>query len=98
MVILDTPQETTNKITSTSELHCSGRIVRQPDRFMFLGETYEAISKTLESNPLSYEEAIINKDSNHWFKAMNSILESMYSNYVWELVHAPSGIKPIRQK
>ena len=38
--------------------HRSGRIIREPDRFMFLREAFESISKNLESDPTSYEEAI----------------------------------------
>jgi hypothetical protein len=37
VVVLDIPQDTTHKITSTLVLHCSERIIRQSDRFMFLG-------------------------------------------------------------
>ena len=47
----------------------SGRIVREPDRFMFLGEAFEALSDNLESDPTSYEEAMANSDSSHWVKA-----------------------------
>ena len=34
-------------------------------------------------------------DAHHWIKAMKSKLDSMYSNQVWDLVKAPSGIKPV---
>ena len=45
--------------------HRSGRIVREPDRFMFLGEAFEAVSEKSESDPTSYEEAIADNDSSH---------------------------------
>ena len=38
--------------------HRSGWIVRKPDRFMFLGEAYEAFLEEHESNPFTYEEAM----------------------------------------
>ena len=44
---------------------CSERMVREPDRFMFLGEAFEAVSENLESDPTSYEEAIADSDSSH---------------------------------
>jgi hypothetical protein len=55
----------------------------------------EAIPETPESDPKTYKEAINDIDANHWLKAMDLELGSMYSNKVWEFVVAPSGIKPI---
>ena len=37
VTVLDIPQDTTHKVTSTLVLHRSGRTIRQPDRFMFFG-------------------------------------------------------------
>ena len=71
------------------------RIIREPDRFMFLGEDFEAVSKNLESDLTSYEEAMVDSDSSHWVKAMKTEIESMDSNQVWELVEPPANIKPI---
>uniref|UniRef100_A0A2N9ILE2 Reverse transcriptase Ty1/copia-type domain-containing protein n=1 Tax=Fagus sylvatica TaxID=28930 RepID=A0A2N9ILE2_FAGSY len=93
VVVLDTPHDTINEINNTPVSHRSGRIIRPPGRFTFLGEAYEAILEITESDPK--EEAINDIDANHWLKAMDSKLGSMYSNKVWELVVAPSGIKPI---
>ena len=39
--------------------HRSGRIIREHDRFMFLGEVFEAVFENLESDPTSYEEAMV---------------------------------------
>ena len=44
----------------------SGRIVRPPDRFSFLGESYETISEELEQDPCNYNEAINDIDSGCW--------------------------------
>ena len=46
---------------------------------MFLGEAFEVVSKNLESDPTSYEEAMADSDSSHWVKAMNTEMESMDS-------------------
>ena len=72
----------------------SGRIVRELDRFMFLGKAFEAVSENLESDPTRYEETMADSDSSHWVKAMKAKIESMDSNQVWELVEPPANIKP----
>ena len=46
-------------------------------------------------DPQTYEEAIMSIDSGKWQKAMNSEIDSMYSNKIWNLVDAPEGIVPI---
>ena len=58
----------------------SGRMVRQPDRYMFLGEAFQAVSIESESDPATYEEAMVDVHSAHWVKAMKAELESMDSN------------------
>ena len=65
MNVLDTPQDTTQEMSST-QLPCrSGRIVQPPIRFIGLGETYEAISEETESDPYTYEEAINDINAHH---------------------------------
>ena len=54
--------------------------------------------KKAESNPYTYEEAMIDIDSHHWVKAMKFELDFMYSNQVRDLIKAPNGIKPIGYK
>ena len=41
----------------------SGRIIKPPDRFTFLGESYEAILEELEQDPCNYDEAVNDIDS-----------------------------------
>ena len=93
--VLDTPQDTTQEMSSTQVPRRSGRIVQPPIRFIGLGETYEAISEEAKSDPYTYEEAINDTDAHHWVQAMKSELDSMYSSQVWNLVKAPNGIKPV---
>ena len=73
----------------------SGRIIREPNRFMFLGEPFEAVSENLESNHNRYKEAMANSDSSHWVKAMKTEMESIDSNKVWDFVEPPANIKQI---
>ncbi|KAL8125161.1 hypothetical protein AgCh_012728 [Apium graveolens] len=48
-----------------------------------------------DDDPRTYEEAVQDKDADLWQMAIESEIESMYSNQVWELVESPKGIKPI---
>ena len=95
VVVSDTSQYITHKMTSTQEPHRSARIIRPLVRFISPGETYEAISEEAESNPYTYKEAMKDIDAHHWAKAMKFELDSMYSNQVWDLVKMPNGIKPV---
>ena len=49
---------------------------------MFLREAFEAVFKSWESDPTSYEEAMADSDSSHWVKAMKAEIESIDSNQV----------------
>ena len=73
----------------------SGRIVSQPDRYMFLGEAFQVVSIESKSDPTTYEKAMADIDSAHWVKAMKAKLESMDSNHIWDLVEVPANIKRI---
>ena len=77
------------------EFRHSGRIIWQPDRFMFGGEALEAEAIGHEDDLYTYNEAMGDVDATLWKKAMNFEMESMGSNKVWELVDLPEGIKPI---
>ena len=41
----------------------SGRVVHQPDRYMFLRESYERILDELDAEPVNYNEALQDKDA-----------------------------------
>ena len=99
VVQVEQPQQTEQPVTSTAPVpRRSGRVVRQPDRFMFLGESSDLVSGQHDDDPQTYEEAIQDKDANLWQKAIDSEMESMYYIQVWELVEPPKGVKPIRCK
>ena len=69
----------------------SGRVIRQPDRYMFLGESFDKVPGEQDTDPCNYKEAIQDKDTEFWQKAMMSEMESMYSNQVWDLVNHSKG-------
>ncbi|GMN34312.1 hypothetical protein TIFTF001_048346 [Ficus carica] len=52
------------------ELRRSGRIIREPERYMFNGEVFEAESIE-HDDPTTYKEAMEEVDSSLWQKAMN---------------------------
>ncbi|KAL3497597.1 hypothetical protein ACH5RR_040329 [Cinchona calisaya] len=71
------------------------RIRRAPKKFEFLVNGYNDVLIITNDEPISYEEALSDKDSQKWLEAMKSKMDSMYDNKVWTLVDPPEGIKPI---
>ena len=82
VVVLDTPQDITHEMSNTQVPCRSGRFVKPPIRFIGLGETYETISKKVETDPYTYEETMNDIDTHHWVRTMKYELDSMYSNQV----------------
>ena len=80
------------------ELQRSGRTIRNPSRYLLLGELYQAIAIDSEEDLVKNEEALEDVDAEDWLKDMDREMESMYSNSVWSLVEAPKGVKPIGSK
>ncbi|KAL0402133.1 UNVERIFIED_CONTAM: hypothetical protein Slati_4243200 [Sesamum latifolium] len=74
-------------------LHRSIRESRAPERYEFVGLTSQ-----LDNDPKTYEETMLNIDSEKWLEAMKSKMDSMGSNQVWTLVDPPKGVRPVRCK
>ena len=49
----------------TPELRCGRRIVRPPNKFMLLGETYEVVPEEHEQDHCNYDETMSDQDSGH---------------------------------
>src|SRR6516162_5228628 len=79
----------------TQEVHRSGRIRREPDRYGYLISPHVDVNLIEDNEPTTYEEAILDIDYGNWLDAMKSEMDSMYADRVWTLVEAPEGIKPI---
>jgi len=47
---------------------------------------------------MTYQDAIIGPEYEKWLEAMESEMESMYTNQIWTLVDPPEGVKPIGYK
>ena len=60
----------------------SGRVVRQPDRYMSYSDTMVAVSDKDEDEPISYTQAVGSPEANLWREAMNAEIHSMYENSV----------------
>jgi hypothetical protein len=76
----------------------SSRVSHPPDRYLgYLITDGEVL--ILEFNePTTYKEALAGPDSDKWLEAMNSEMESMYTNQVWNLVDLPDGVRTIKCK
>ena len=62
-------------ISSTSMPCRSGRVVKQPNRFMYLGKSFEVILKEHEIDPIDYDKVISDVDAHFWQKSMEVELE-----------------------
>ena len=74
----------------------TGRIPRQPDRYVRHIVTDDVDTLHLkDSDPLTYNEAVNDSNSKKWQEAMDSEIQSMDENQVWYLVDPLEGIVPI---
>ncbi|KAI3472572.1 hypothetical protein Pfo_029356 [Paulownia fortunei] len=80
--------------SKAQSLRRSERVSRVPKRYNLLLENKEE-GLPLDNDPRSYGEAMSDIDSKKWQEAMQSEMDSMYSNKVWTLVDPPQGIVPI---
>ena len=65
-------------LISSTLMPCrSGRVIKQPNQFMYLGESFKAILKEHEIDPRDYDEAMSDVDVPLWQKAMKVELESL---------------------
>ncbi|KAL0412130.1 UNVERIFIED_CONTAM: hypothetical protein Slati_3802700 [Sesamum latifolium] len=68
----------------------STRESRPPERYGFVGLTSQ-----VDNDLRTYGEAMRDIDSDKWYEAMKSEMDSMGSNQVWTPVDPPKGIRPI---
>ncbi len=71
---------------------------RTPARYALLTTGQRDILFLDNSEPTTYEEAMVGPDSEKWLGAMKSEIESMHVNQVWNLVDPPDGVKAIECK
>ncbi|KAL0533127.1 hypothetical protein IC582_030342 [Cucumis melo] len=85
----------THPAQELGEPRCSGRILRQPDRYLGLSEAQIVIPDDGIEDPLTYKQVMNDVNCDKWIKAMDLEMESMYSNSFWTLVDQPNDVKPI---
>ena len=66
----------------------------QPRRSTRLHEAREILLLD-NDEPATYEEAMVDPDSEKWLSAMRSEIESMGDNQVWNLIDPINGVRPI---
>jgi hypothetical protein len=79
-------------VKTITEPRRSGRVIEPPEWF------HNEIFILEEDEPTHYREAMVAPNSKEWQKAMQSEMESMYENQVWNLVDLLEGVKPIQSK
>ena len=69
----------------------------QPQRSARLREAWELLLLD-NDEPMPYAEAMSDPDSEKWQSVMESKIESMRDNQVWNLIDTPDGVKSIECK
>ena len=83
----------------TQELRRSSRIPKIPDRYVVHIDVRDEDSVTImNGDPLNYKEAIQGPEAGKWREAMDSEIQSMCTNQVWNLVDLPEGRVPLECK
>lgn len=94
------PQEVVGTETELdTSLRRSIRTRKEPDRYLWHVEGSEVLT-VAESNdePTSYKSAISNPDSAKWLEAMETEMQSMRDNQVWDLVELPPESRAVGSK
>ena len=73
----------------------SDRIRHEPKSYGFLVTDNHDVLLVDQNEPTTYQEAMLDPDSEKWLEAMKSKIQSMYDNQVWTLIHPPEGTKTI---
>ncbi|KAL9232273.1 hypothetical protein vseg_007401 [Gypsophila vaccaria] len=78
----------------------SGRVFLPPDRYIgMVEESGREDLLLLDSNePATYKGAMTCSDSKLWLEAMQSEIDSMHTNQVWDLVDLPIKVQPLHCK
>ena len=88
-------KETTYPIQDVIAPRRSGRVSKQLILYTGAGEANVVVTDTSDDDPLSYKHAMDDPDKDKWLTTMEQEMESMYSNYVWEIVDLPDQSGPL---
>ncbi|KAL3613382.1 hypothetical protein CASFOL_042795 [Castilleja foliolosa] len=66
-----------------------------PDDYVVFLQEHEDTAGSLGGDPINFQQAMQDSNSQNWIDAMNEEYKSMQDNKVWDLVPLPEGKKPI---
>ncbi|KAL9226132.1 hypothetical protein vseg_001979 [Gypsophila vaccaria] len=91
---------TSTAVVIPPEPRRSGRVSLPPDRYNgMVEESGREELLLLDSNePATYKGAVTCSDSKLWQEAMQSEIDSMHTNQVWDLVDLPDKVRPLQCK
>ena len=90
------PEQTVDQdLDETHSVRRSGRVRQEPERYGFLIDGCYVIDS---DEPINYQTAVTDSESEQWLEAMNTEMQSMYENQVWDLVALPPNCKTIGSK
>ena len=93
-IIMDQPiisSQTTFVEPLPGALRRSGRVVRQPARYMENGDAMVAVTDDHIKDTLTLKDAMKDVDATTWQETMNAKIVPIHSNQVWKLVDLPRG-------
>ena len=90
-LVVEVEPERTQETTETPSVRRSIRDRRAPER-------YDDIFMIDEAEPATYKAAMLDSESKKWQKAMNTEMQSMYDNQVWDLVDLPTESRTVGNK
>ena len=79
----------------TPMLRWSGRVWQRPD---YYGAWENSVEQSDTTEPASVLEALSSSEKKEWKKAMESEMQSIEENDVWELVELPEGKRVVGSK
>ncbi|KAM6560718.1 hypothetical protein CsatA_029957 [Cannabis sativa] len=73
----------------------SGRVSTKPSRYGLDGEINMVVGDGIDDDPLTYKQAMASPQRKRWSAGMDSEMDSMKKNKVWEYVEPPEDFRPI---
>ena len=70
----------------------STRVRTVPERYGFLMDQDMDVTVVESNEPVSYDDVLKSSEYELWLKAMESEMDSMYINQVWNLIGAGTSI------
>ena len=89
------PQDVVEAPPVTQEPRRSDRTRFQPERYGFLVTENKDVLLMERGEPTTYQEAVVDPNSEKWVEPLKAEMQSMYDNEVWTLVAPPEGVKPV---